>query len=262
MRRFPRTTRRRRFGAERLAGVAAGLACLLAAFALAAGEHPEKPPGRAAAPGAISPTEGGQTGVARAGSRGPAAATTGDLAPALARLLREIKERDTGQLAVSEEDGRFLRTLVAASGTRRALEIGGASGYSAIWIGLGLRETGGRLVTIEYEASRARELAANVERAGLADVVEVHAGDAFAQVPRVPGTFDFVFLDAWKRDYRRFFDLVFPRLDPGGVLVAHNVVNKRSEMGDFLAAVLENPRVFTTIVSPSGEGMSVTYKRR
>jgi len=117
-------------------------------------------------------------------------------------------------------------------------------------------------VTIEYEASRARELAANVERAGLADVVEVHAGDAFAQVPRVPGTFDFVFLDAWKRDYRRFFDMLFPRLDPGGVFVAHNVVNKRSEMGDFLAAVLENPRVFTTIVSPSGEGMSVTYKRR
>jgi len=182
--------------------------------------------------------------------------------PPLARLLREIKDRDTGQLAVSEEDGRFLRTLVAASGARRALEIGGASGYSAIWIALGLRETGGRLVTIEYDGSRARELAANVQRAGLADVVEVRAGDAFVQVPQVPGTFDFVFLDAWKRNYKRFFDLVFPRLDPGGVLVAHNVVNKRSEMGDFLAAVLENPGVFSTIVSPSGEGMSVTYKRR
>ncbi len=57
---------------------------------------------------------------------------------------------------MSEEDGRFLRVLVTSSGTKRALEIGGASGYSAIWMGMGLRETGGRLVTIEYDP-RARE---------------------------------------------------------------------------------------------------------
>ena len=75
--------------------------------------------------------------------------------PAVARLLSSIKARDTGQLAVSEEDGRFLRLMVASSGAKRALEIGGASGYSAIWIGMGLRSTGGKLVTIEYEAARA-----------------------------------------------------------------------------------------------------------
>ena len=53
---------------------------------------------------------------------------------------------------------------------------------------------------------------------------------------RSPGTFDFVFLDAWKRDYLKFFDLTFPRLDAGGLFVAHNVVNKRDEMKDFLSA--------------------------
>jgi predicted O-methyltransferase YrrM len=181
--------------------------------------------------------------------------------PDVTKLLASIKAKDTGQLAVSEEDGRFLRVMIATSGARRALEIGGASGYSAIWIGMGLRETGGTLVTIEYDPQRAKELTENIRRAGLSDVVQVLSGDAFQQIPAIAGTFDFVFLDAWKKDYKRFFDLVYPRLDKGGLFVAHNVVNKRSEMGDFLDAVQKNPSLWTTIVSPSGEGMSVSLKR-
>lgn len=191
-------------------------------------------------------------------------ADDGAQAPArssMAQVLADIKARDKGQLAVSEEDGRFLRVLVAARGAKRALEIGGASGYSAIWMGSGLKETGGRLVTIEYEPDRAKELAENVRRAGMADVVQVVAGDAFQQIPKIEGTFDFVFLDAWKKDYKRFFDLVYPRLEPRGVFVAHNVVNKKSEMGDFLATIHKHPSLWTTIVSPSSEGMSVSVKR-
>ena len=179
----------------------------------------------------------------------------------MTQVLADIKARDKGQLAVSEEDGRFLRVLIATRGAKRALEIGGASGYSAIWIGSALKETGGRLVTIEYDPTRARELAENVRRAGVADVVQVVAGDAFQQIPKIEGTFDFVFLDAWKKDYKRFFDLVYPRLDPRGVFVAHNVVNKKSEMEDFLATIHKHPSLWTTIVSPPSEGMSVSVKR-
>ena len=181
--------------------------------------------------------------------------------PELQKILSEIKAKDSGQLAVSEEDGRFLRLMIASKGVKHALEIGGASGYSAIWMGMGLRETGGKLVTIEYDPVRAKELAANIQRSGLSDVVQVMSGDAFQQIPKVAGTFDFVFLDAWKKDYKRFLDLVFPRLDKGGLFLAHNVVNKRSEMGDFLDAIQKNPALWTTIVSPSGEGMSVSLKR-
>jgi caffeoyl-CoA O-methyltransferase len=184
------------------------------------------------------------------------------LDPAIDKVLKEIRRKDTGQLAVSEEDGRFLRMLIAASGSKRVLEIGAASGYSAIWMGLALRETGGRMVTIEYDAPRAREAAANIKRAGLSDIVQVVSGDAFAEIPKVAGTFDFVFLDAWKKDYQRFFDLVFPRMEKGGLFVAHNVVNKRSEMGDFLKTIDTHPALWTTIVSPSGEGVSVSLKRR
>jgi caffeoyl-CoA O-methyltransferase len=178
-----------------------------------------------------------------------------------AAVLKRIKAADSNQLAVSEEDGRFLRVLVVSKGTKQALEIGAANGYSAIWIGLGLRETGGRLVSIEYDPTRAREAEANLRAAGLADVVQVVPGDAFRVIPGLQGSFDFVFLDAWKRDYQRFFDMVYPRLDAGGFFVAHNVVNKASEMGDFLSTIRTHPRLRTAIVSPSGEGISVSVKR-
>ena len=182
-------------------------------------------------------------------------------APNVDKILADIRAKDTGQLAVSEEDGRFLRLMIATTKRKRALEIGGASGYSAIWMAQGLRATGGRLVTIEYDPARAKELAANIKRAGFSDIVQVVAGDAFAEIPKLQGTFDFVFLDAWKRDYKKFFDMLYPRLDKGGLFTAHNVVNKRNEMGDFLETIQRNPSLWTTIVAPSGEGISLSLKR-
>ncbi len=182
------------------------------------------------------------------------------VAPAVARLLAGIRAADKGQLAVSEEDGRFLRVLVGATNAKQVLEIGAASGYSAIWIGIGLRQTGGRLVTIEYDPVRAAEAAANVKRAGLSDIVQVIAGDAFTEIPKVQGPFDLVFLDAWKPDYKKFFDMVFPRVTPGGLFLAHNVINKKNDMPDFLAAIQAHPQALTTTVSPGHEGISMTLK--
>src|SRR5688572_32854711 len=108
---------------------------------------------------------------------------SGALTPHVESILRSIKAADKGQLAVSEEDGRFLRVLVATRGAKSILEIGAASGYSGIWLGLGARESGGRVVAIEYDAARAMEAAANIRRAGLDDVVRVVQGDAFAEIP-------------------------------------------------------------------------------
>src|SRR5262245_46354568 len=100
----------------------------------------------------------------------PAAAqqrSPGALTPQIETILKRIKAADKGQLAVSEEDGRFLRVLVAARGARSVLEIGAASGYSGIWLGLGARESGGRVVSIEYDPTRATEAAANIRESGL-----------------------------------------------------------------------------------------------
>ena len=130
----------------------------------------------------------------------------------MGRLLAAIRAADKGQLAVSEEDGRFLQVLVGATNARQVLEIGAASGYSAIWIGLGLRQTGGRLVTIEYDPVRAKEAAANIERAGLSDIVRVVPGDAFKEVPKIPGR---VRPSVPRRLEARLQEVLRPGLPPG-----------------------------------------------
>lgn len=191
----------------------------------------------------------------------PAAPISG-VDPAIARLLAGIQAADKGQLAVSAEDGNFLRLMVGATNAKSVLEIGAASGYSAIWIGMGLRQTGGKLVTIEYDPVRAKEAAANVQKAGLSDIVTVIPGDAFKEIPKVQGNFDIVFLDAWKPDYKKFFDMVFPRVNGGGLFMAHNVVNKRNDMLDFLAEIERHPMAFNTTVTAGHEGISMTYKKR
>ena len=220
---------------------------------------------------AMSPTAGRafppspglrRTAEAPRATAGQARQSQSDVPADVARLLGAIKAADAGQLAVSEEDGRFLRVLVATSHAQHALEIGAAHGYSAIWIGLGLRQTGGHLTTIEFDAGRAATAAGNIHRAGLSDILTVVPGDAFKEIPKLSGTFDFVFLDAWKPDYKRFFDLVFPRLTPRGLFLAHNVVNKQAEMRDFLNTIEHHPALATSIVRPGTEGMSVSVRLR
>ena len=186
----------------------------------------------------------------------------GALTPQIDSILKSIKAADKGQLAVSEQDGRFMRVLIGLRNAKSILEIGAASGYSGIWLGLGARESHGHVVSIEFDPQRAKEAAANIQKAGLADVVRVVHGDAFMEIPKLQGTFDLVFLDAWKPDYKRFFDMVYPRLDAGGVFLAHNVINKSSEMKPFLDAIQNHPGLFTSVVSPGSEGMSVSYKLR
>jgi len=186
----------------------------------------------------------------------------GALTPQIDAILKSIKAADKGQLAVSEEDGRFMRVLIGLRNAKSILEIGAASGYSGIWLGLGARESHGHVVSIEFDPQRAKEAAANIQKAGLTDVVRVVHGDAFVEIPKLQGTFDLVFLDAWKPDYKRFFDMVYPRMDAGGVFLAHNVINKSSEMKPFLDTIQNHPGLFTSVVSPGSEGMSVSYKLR
>ena len=115
--------------------------------------------------------------------------------------------------------------------------------------------------TIEYDPVRAEELKANIAAAGLGDVVTVVAGDAFKAVPAEPGDFDFVFIDAWKPDYQKYFDMTFPRVRRGGLILAHNVINKGADMQDFLTTVNTRADLLTAVVAPSGEGVSISVKR-
>jgi len=159
-------------------------------------------------------------------------------------------------------DGRFLRIMVAATGAKRVLELGTANGYSGIWIGRGLRDTGGKLTTVEIDAAKAKEAVANFERVGMSDLVEVKVGDVRQVVPTLTGPFDLIFMDTEKSDYLAQFRLAFGLLKPGGVFLAHNVVLMRDSMGDFLKEIESHPQLVTAIAQTSDDGFSVSYRKR
>jgi predicted O-methyltransferase YrrM len=176
------------------------------------------------------------------------------------RVLPMLEHLPTvhGGMNVPAADGRFLHDLIIEKGYKRGLEIGTSNGYSALWLGLAFRETGGELITIEYDGDAAREAADNFKKAGLDGVIDLRINDAFDEIPGIEGEFDFVFIDAWKPDYIRFLELIRGRVKPGGAITAHNVISQERPMHDFLEAIESDPGLETAIVERSTEGISVS----
>lgn len=162
---------------------------------------------------------------------------------------------------IEPAEGRYLRDLVLRVRARRALEIGTSTGYSGIWIALGLKRTGGRLITLEIDERRHRTARENFRAAGVADLVEARLGDARVEISRVDGPLDLVFIDAHKPDYLHYYEGVIGKTRQGGVIVAHNVLSHPEPMADFLARIKSDPRVRTEIASPGWQGFSVSWVR-
>jgi predicted O-methyltransferase YrrM len=172
--------------------------------------------------------------------------------------MLESLPTESGGMNIPPADGRFLYDLIIERGYKRGLEIGTSNGYSTLWLGLAFRETGGGVITIEYDEPAAREAAGNFERAGLDGVIDLRINDAFEEIPVIEGEFDFVFIDAWKPDYKKFLDLIRGRISPGGAITAHNVISQDRPMRDFLEAIESDPGLDTEIVESSTEGISVS----
>ncbi len=167
-----------------------------------------------------------------------------------------------GGMNVPAADGRFLYDLIIEKGYRRGLEIGTSNGYSTLWMGLAFRQTGGSIITIEYEKIRGLEAKENFEKGGLENIIDLRINDAFEEIPLIEGEFDFIFLDAWKPDYIRFLELVRDRVVAGGAIVAHNVIAQERSMRDFLEAIENDPGLDTTYIEVSGEGISLSIVKK
>jgi predicted O-methyltransferase YrrM len=192
----------------------------------------------------------------------PAAADSRARARIEAVLTRTCLGRTWRMANVPPGDGRLLMILAAAVRSRRALEIGTSNGCSAMWIALGQADTGGNLTTLEIDPAKVVLARRNFQAAGVSDRVRVIQGDARATLAKLAGPFDFVFIDAEKSQYVQYLELVYPRLAPGGVIVAHNVVDMAHELQGFLRKLRSYPDLVTEIVRQRGSGMSISYKRR
>jgi predicted O-methyltransferase YrrM len=155
---------------------------------------------------------------------------SGLLAPhdgALDEAVAEGERAGLPSIQVSPPQGKLLHLLASAIGARRVLEFGTLAGYSTIWLGRALPDDG-LLITLEAEPAYAEVARANLERAGLAELVDLRVGPALETLPalekEVSTPFDLVFIDADKANTPEYFSWSVERCRRGGLIVADNVV--------------------------------------
>ncbi|MCC6888573.1 MAG: O-methyltransferase [Hyphomicrobiales bacterium] len=174
-------------------------------------------------------------------------------------VLDEI-DRSMRYYNASQADARLLRIFTESMQARRVVEVGTSTGYSGIWIALGLRNSSGKLLTYEIDRSRAEIAAANFKRAGLAHLVTVVIGDAHEELKRLDDTIDLAFIDAEKEGYPDYLRLLRPRVRPGGLIVADNIRFPEPDP-DYVKAITTDPQLETLYLNMWGTGLAVTLKK-
>jgi predicted O-methyltransferase YrrM len=176
-------------------------------------------------------------------------------------VLREIEElsKRTFLPIIGPVKGKHLVDTVRRFNVKNVLEVGTLIGYSAILIASNLPQEG-RVVTVEMKAKSAKLAEENILKAGLADKIEVHIGNALTVIPRMNGRFDMVFLDATKDEYLEYLKLSEHKLERGGVVFADNVKMSAHEMRDYLDYVRNSGRYRSEYVDVVFDGVEITTK--
>jgi caffeoyl-CoA O-methyltransferase len=186
----------------------------------------------------------------------------------LARLEAEdADERSRGlpqavrSRAVAPTTGRLLFAFVAPQAGCEILELGGSRGYSTLWLAAGARMLGGRVLSLERDPAKCGAWRRNIEEAGLEEWAELVEGDAFEILERLDDVFDIVFLDAEKDDYERLFELARDKLEPGGVVIADNVLSHADDLAAYSEARQSDPTLESVTV-PLDRGLEVSVVLR
>jgi caffeoyl-CoA O-methyltransferase len=186
----------------------------------------------------------------------------------LARLEREdAAEREQGLPAaersrqVARTTGRFLFALVAPQTDCEVLEIGGSRGYWTIWLAAGARHLGGRVLSLESDPRKVEAWRQNIGDAGLEEWAELLEGDAYETLTAIDDVFDLVFLDAEKNDYERLFQAARPKVEPGALFVADNVLSHADPLAQYSAARQADPTL-ESVTLPLDRGLELSVVLR
>jgi predicted O-methyltransferase YrrM len=164
---------------------------------------------------------------------------------------------------VARTTGQFLFAYVAPQTDCEVLELGGSRGYSTIWLAAGVRNLGGRVLSLESDPAKIEAWRANVEEAGLADWAELVEGDAFETLPPIGDVFDVVFLDAEKEQYEALFAEARTKLEPGAVVIADNVLSHVETLGAYSQArQADSTLESVTVLLDRGLEISVLLRNR
>jgi len=209
---------------------------------------------------ALAQQGGGGRGRGRRASAGTAAPLAADEFERTALGVLNDIDNNQRYLNVGRDDGRLLRMFVENAGIKRAVEIGTSTGYSGIWIALGLKKTGGRLTTFEIDRERARIAAANLKRTGVADIAEIIIGDANVETKKITGEIDFVFSDADKENYLNYWRTLAPLLRKGGMFISDNMSRPAPDPA-YVKAITSDPAFDTVFLNMEGTGVGVSLKK-
>jgi predicted O-methyltransferase YrrM len=186
----------------------------------------------------------------------------------LARLEREDEgEREQGLPAaersrqVARTTGQFLFALVAPQTDCEVLEIGGSRGYSTVWLAAGARHLGGRVLSLEADPRKIEAWHRNIADAGLEEWAELVEGDAHETLATIEDVFDLVFLDAEKDDYERLFQAARPKVEPGALFVADNVLSHADPLAEYSAARKADPTL-ESVTLPLDRGIELSVVLR
>lgn len=163
-------------------------------------------------------------------------------------------------LAVGPHTGQFLHTLIEDAKAKSILEIGTSYGYSTVWLADAVRTSGGRVTTLELHPGKRDYARKQLESVGLAGFVDFRLGDALAILAEIKGPFDFVLLDLWKNLYVQCFDLFQPKLAPGALVIADNMIYPEDTHGQTQAYQrrLRGSGRFESVLLPIGSGLEVS----
>ena len=145
-------------------------------------------------------------------------------------LWRRLSPEEMGErvdeflLCVGRSTGSLLNLLAREAGSRSILELGSGYGYATVWLAEAARASAGRVIGVELSQEKIDFASDALERAGLREHVELLRGDARDILSETGEQYDFVLLDVWKDLYIPCFDACLPRLLPGAIVVADNML--------------------------------------
>ena len=177
---------------------------------------------------------------------------------------------DDRMLAITKETGELLNMILRLKNAKNMLEIGMSTGYSTIWCAESISEQSGKIITIEQNPSKIKRAKENFQKAGVTDTITIMEGLAMQILTELSlkqkykKFFDFVLIDADKENVKEYFDLIFPMVSIGGIIITDNMYYPekfRQDMKKFSDYLKGNPKL-RTITSPIGNGEEITIKLR